>query len=90
MRAKRRTKLSDQVRQAIDASGVSRYRICMEIRLDQAVMSRFMDGRSGLSVQNLDALADVLGLDLVARGPVRVSPPAKPGRKPKSKKGGGS
>ena len=83
MRAKRRTKLSDQVRQAIDASGVSRYRICMEIRLDQAVMSRFMDGRSGLSVQNLDALADVLGLDLVARGPVRVSPPAKRGPKPK-------
>jgi transcriptional regulator with XRE-family HTH domain len=83
MRAKRRTKLSDQIRQAIDASGVSRYRICKQIGLDQALLSRFMQDRSGLSVQTLDALADVLGLDVVARGPVRVSPPAKPGPKPK-------
>jgi transcriptional regulator with XRE-family HTH domain len=83
MRTKRRTKLSDQIRQAIDASGVSRYRICKQIGLDQALLSRFMQDRSGLSVQTLDALADVLGLDVVARGPVRVSPPAKPGPKPK-------
>ena len=83
MRTKQRTKLSDQIRQAIDASGVSRYAICKQIGLDQALLSRFMQGRSGLSVQTLDALADVLGLDLVARGPVRVSPPAKPGPKPK-------
>jgi len=83
MRTKQRTKLSDQIRQAIDASGVSRYAICKQIGLDQALLSRFMQGRSGLSVQTLDALADVLGLDLVARGPVRVSPPAKRGPKPK-------
>ena len=86
MRTKRRTKLSDQIRQAIDASGVSRYRICKQIGLDQALLSRFMQDRSGLSVQTLDALADVLGLDLVARGPVRVSPPAKRGPKPKGAK----
>ena len=79
----RRIKLSDQIRRAIDASGVTRYRIAKEIGLDHAVCSRFMADKSGLSVKNLDALADVLGLDVVARGPVRVSPPAKPGRKPK-------
>ena len=90
MRTKQRTKLSDQIRQAIDASGVSRYAICKQIGLDQALLSRFMQDRSGLSVQTLDALADVLGLDVVARGPVRVSPPGRPGRKPKAKKGGGS
>jgi len=85
MRAKRRTKLSDQIRQAIDASGVSRYRICKQIGLDQALLSRFMQGRSGLSVQTLDALADVLRLRIVADGPPKVAPPEKPGPKPKKK-----
>ena len=84
----RRIKLSDQIRQAVDASDLSRYRIAKEIGLDHAVFSRFMADKSGLSVKNLDALAGVLGLDVVARGPVRVSPPAKRGRKVKVKKGG--
>jgi transcriptional regulator with XRE-family HTH domain len=67
----KRIKLSDQIRQAVDASGLRRCRICEEIGLDQAVFSRFMADKSGLSVKNLDALADVLGLDVVARGPGR-------------------
>jgi hypothetical protein len=50
-------------------------------------MSRFMAGRLGLSLQTLDALAEVLGLDVVARGPVNVPPLGRPGRKPKAKKG---
>jgi len=89
MKAKR-TKMSDGFRRAIHASALTQAEICRAIGLDQAVLCRFMAGKSGLSVQNLDALADVLGLDLVARGPVRVSPPGRPGRKPKAKKGGGS
>jgi transcriptional regulator with XRE-family HTH domain len=89
MRAKR-VKLSDQIRRAVDASGVSRYRICKGIGLDQGTMSKFMAGYSGLSVATLDALADALGLDVVARGPVNVPPLGRPGRKPKAKKGGAS
>ena len=77
----KRIKLSDEIRAAVNASGLRRCRICEAISLDQAVFSRFMAGKSGLSVKNLDALAGVLGLGLVARGPVRVSPTAKPGCK---------
>jgi transcriptional regulator with XRE-family HTH domain len=80
----RRIKLSDQIRRAVDAAGVSRYRIAKTLRLDCGLFSRFMAGKSGLSIRNLDALADVLGLDVV-RGPVRVLPPAKRGPKPKRK-----
>lgn len=68
-----RAKLSDQVRRAVDASGMSRYRICKIIGMDQSIMSRFMTGKGGLSMENLDTLADLLGLDVVAR--------AKRGRK---------
>ncbi len=64
---KKRVKLSDQVRRAVDASGMSRYAICKAIDMDQAIMSRFMTGKGGLSMANLDILADLLGLDVVAR-----------------------
>ena len=60
-----RVKLSDQVRRAASRSGLSRYRICKLARIDQATFSRFMAGKVGLSLPTLDALADVLGLDVV-------------------------
>jgi transcriptional regulator with XRE-family HTH domain len=62
----RRTKLSDQVRRAVDASGLSRYRISKELGVAESTMSRFMSGQGGLSLANLDALADLLGLDIAA------------------------
>ena len=86
MKAKR-VRLSDQVRRAVDACGASRYRISKATGLSQSQLSRFMAGHIGLSMHALDLLADVLGLDVVARGPVNVPPLGRPGRKPKSKKG---
>jgi plasmid maintenance system antidote protein VapI len=59
-------KLTDQLRQAIDASGMSRYRICKSIDLDQATMSKFMKGRQGLALDTLDRLGELMGLKLVA------------------------
>lgn len=67
---KTRVKLSDQVRQAVAGSGLSRYRICKLARIDQGTLSRFMAGKVGLSLPTLDALADVLGLDVVRGGAV--------------------
>ncbi|HYT91309.1 MAG TPA: helix-turn-helix domain-containing protein [Gemmataceae bacterium] len=63
--AKKRERLSDQVRRAIDASGLSRYRICKMLHLAEATMSRFMNGQGGLSMAHLDALADLLNLNLI-------------------------
>jgi hypothetical protein len=61
--AKGRIKLSDQIRKAVDASGLSRYRIAKEIGVAESTMSRFMAG-SGLEMTNLDRLADLLGLNI--------------------------
>ena len=57
-------KLSDEVRRAVEKSGMSRYEICKRIELDQAAMSRFMSGRAGLGMDVLDRLAALLGLHI--------------------------
>ena len=44
----------------MDASDLSRYRIAREIGLDYAVFSRFVADKIGLSVKNLDAIADLV------------------------------
>ena len=64
--ARTRERLSDQVRQAIQASGLSRYRISKQLGVAESTISRFMSGKGGLSMDNLDALAELLGLNVVA------------------------
>ena len=65
---KRRVKLSDQIRQAVDASGLSRYRIAKDLGISESTMSRFMSGKGGLSMDYLDRLAELLELNLAPKG----------------------
>jgi transcriptional regulator with XRE-family HTH domain len=60
-------RLSEQLRRAIKASGLSRYRIAQLASIDQASLSKFMSGDRGLSFKAIDRLGDVLGLQFVAR-----------------------
>ena len=60
---KRRTSMSDQIRQAIDASDKSRYRICQLTDIAESNMSRFMAG-GWLGQDNINALAKLLGLSV--------------------------
>jgi len=57
-------RFSDTIRGYVERSKLSRYEICKRTKIDQATFSRFMAGK-GLSLQKLDALIDVLELDLV-------------------------
>ena len=59
--------MSEQIRQAIDASDKTRYRVALEAGIDHATMSRFMAGKVGMSLETLDRLIDVLDLELVPR-----------------------
>ena len=56
--------MSDQIRQAIEESDMSRYAICKYLDLAESTMSRFMSGRGGLSMNTLDALSDLLDLNI--------------------------
>ena len=60
-------RFSDQVRDAVEASGMSRYAICKAIGLPQSAMSRFMTGKGGLSMDTLDKLAELLGFYVATR-----------------------
>jgi len=64
---KKPTKISDQIRAAIEASDVTRYRIALETEIDEGTVSRFMAGKAGLSMKALDRLGEYLGLDITVR-----------------------
>lgn len=59
--------MSDQLRNAINDSGLSRYAVCQACGIDKGTMSRFMAGEVGLSLETIDRLADYLGLQIVRR-----------------------
>jgi transcriptional regulator with XRE-family HTH domain len=61
---RKRIPFSDQLRQAIDGCGKSRYEISQETGIDQATLSRFMNDKGGLSMPVLDLLTDYLGLNI--------------------------
>ncbi len=63
--AKKRTKLlTDQVRQAIDDSGLTRYRIAKETGISESALAQFYNGHRGLSMEALNALGEFLQLTI--------------------------
>jgi DNA transposition AAA+ family ATPase len=68
---KQRLSLSDELRQAIERSGVSRYSIWQQTGIDQGSLSKFMDGERGLGMESIDKLAELLGLHIVAESESR-------------------
>lgn len=64
--AKKRIKLSEQVRRAMENCGQSRYAISKATGIDQATLCRFASGERGLPMLTLDKLADHLDLNIVS------------------------
>jgi transcriptional regulator with XRE-family HTH domain len=66
-------KLTDQLRQAIDDSGLTRYQIAKATGIDESALAKFYNGHRGLSMEALNALGEFLQLRIIL------------GRKPESK-----
>jgi hypothetical protein len=62
-----REPFSSILRRAILDSGQSRYAVSVRSGVDQAVLSRFIAGKSGLSLESVDKLVDALGLEVGTR-----------------------
>jgi plasmid maintenance system antidote protein VapI len=63
----RNKKLSDEIRNAVNASEMSRYAIAKSLEIAESTISRFMSGKGGLSMDYIDRLAELLGLHLVTK-----------------------
>lgn len=62
---KKQTKLlTDQLRQAIEDSGLTRYRIAKETGISEPTLSKFYLGQRGLSMAALNALGEFLQLTI--------------------------
>lgn len=59
---KRTNLLTDQLRQAIDDSGLTRYRIAKETGISESALAQFYNGHRGLSMEALNALGEFLQL----------------------------
>jgi len=60
-------KLSDQLREAIDKAGVSRYEIAKQTGVSETTLCRFVSGERGISVDAMDAIGQYLGLSIVGQ-----------------------
>jgi len=67
--AKKPKLISEQLREAMLAADVSRYRIAKDIGVTEALLSRFMNGVAGIGPETIDKIGEYLGLRLV--GPKR-------------------
>ena len=61
------SRILNDIRAAIQASGQTRYRISKGSGIGQPQLSRLMTGERGLSYENLERLTDYLGLEIVIR-----------------------
>jgi len=67
MTAAEKRRLAEQIRAAINASGLSRYEIAKRSGVDEASLSRFVNDKGSLSFASVEKVAMVLGLEIVAR-----------------------
>jgi len=61
--AKKPMTVSDRLRQAVERSELTRYKLSQLSGISQSVLSRFVGG-AGLNSDNLDRLAEVLEMEL--------------------------
>ena len=69
----------DQIRNAIESSDVSRYRIAKDIGIDQGQMSRLMSGQTSLSLEALERLCEYLNLEIIIQPKPKKSRDKKQG-----------
>ena len=74
--------ITDQLREAMESSGLSRYALAKATGIDMSTVHRFYWGVGNLSADGIDKMAETLGLELK---PKRSTP--KPTKRTPRKKG---
>jgi plasmid maintenance system antidote protein VapI len=58
---------SEQLRQAVRDSELTRYAISVQTGIDQGTLCRFIKGERGISLDSVDRLMECLGLEIQPR-----------------------
>ena len=61
------SKLVDEIRDAIQASDKTRYRLSKMTGISESQLCRLMSGQAGLSLDNVDRLVEALDLEIMVR-----------------------
>jgi len=59
--------IAGALRRALKTSELSRYAIAKETGITQSILSRFLHGKAGITLDTADRLAKILGLQLVPK-----------------------
>lgn len=65
---KPKTPFQNQLRAAIKNCGKNREAICREAQIQKSTFSKFMNGKGGLSIEAIDRLTIIIGLELKLKG----------------------
>ncbi len=65
--ATERLDFEDQLRREIERCGLTRYRISKLTGIDTAVLSRFMSGKVGMSMDSIGCIFDAIDLEIGPR-----------------------
>ena len=57
--------MGDRLKEVLNKEGVTAYRVCKDLGIDQGEMSRFINKKVNLTLSRLEKVADYLGYDLV-------------------------
>ncbi|MDP3097128.1 MAG: helix-turn-helix transcriptional regulator, partial [Syntrophales bacterium] len=60
----RRSMMGNRLKDILTREGVSAYRVCKDLGLDKGQLSRFLNGKSNLTLAKIERIADYLGYDL--------------------------
>lgn len=63
--------MSNQVRQAIDNCGMTRYAIAKATGVSEGALSRFMSGDRDMTLRTLERIALLIGVSLTVKRPKR-------------------
>ena len=56
--------MGNRLKDILTREGVSAYRVCKDLGLDTGQLSRFLNGKSNLTLLKIERIADNLGYDL--------------------------
>ena len=56
--------MGNRLKDILTREGVSAYRVCKDLGLDKGQLSRFLNGKSNLTLAKIERIADSLGYDL--------------------------